>query len=189
MIGAAPQHGPTSSVVSRVLADIRLPAVVVRAEGSELSECFGRLLVPLDGSLFSRAAVEFSFMYAAVTNAHVTLVHVVSETLLSSGTLAVPERRDAHKIRGDLEKELESHIRDDFGPLAQRSNIAYDVRITASGDPAATIVEATQSNEYDLIVLGAENKMLSRAMFFGQGTSEILENAGCTVAVVLPALR
>jgi Kef-type K+ transport system membrane component KefB/nucleotide-binding universal stress UspA family protein len=189
MIGATPQHGSASSPVTRVLADARIPAVVVRAASSIPAECFGRLLVPLDGSVFSRGAVEFSFMYAAATKAHVTLMHVVNEARLSTGTLFAPERRDAHGVRGALESELESHIRSDFGPLAKRNDVAYDVRIVASGDPSGTIVEASQSQNYDLIVLGAENKMLSRAIFFGQGTAEVVENADCTVAVVLPYIR
>ena len=189
MIGATPQHGSPWSLVTRVLADARVPAVVVRAASSIPGECFGQLLVPLDGSVFSRAAVEFAFMYAAATNAHVTLMHLLNEARLSTGTLVVPERRDSYAIRGARESELESHIRDDFGPLAERNGVSYDVRVLASGDPSGTIIESSQSQNFDLIVLGAENKMLSRAMFFGQGTAEIVESADCTVAVVLPYIR
>jgi nucleotide-binding universal stress UspA family protein len=189
MIGATPQHASQSSPVTRVLAEAGISAVVVRAGSSVPPECFGRLLVPLDGSVFSRAAVEFAFLYAGPTKAQVTLMHVLNEARLSTGTLFVPERRDAHAVRGALESELESHIRSDFGPLAERSEVAYDVRVIASGDPSGTIVEMSQSQSYDLIILGAENKMLSRAMFFGQGTADIVENADCTVAVVLPHIR
>ena len=128
-------------------------------------------------------------MYAAATKARVTLMHVLNEARLSTGTLFVPERRDAHAVPGALESELESRIRNDFGPLAERNDISYDVRIVASGDPPGTVVEAGQNPSYDLIVLGAENKMLSRAVFFGQGTAEIVEHADCTVAVVQPYSR
>jgi Kef-type K+ transport system membrane component KefB/nucleotide-binding universal stress UspA family protein len=187
MIGAAPHHVVATSLVAQVLSEIQLPAVIVRAgQMTAPPECFGRLLVPLDGSLFSRAAVEFAFAYGAATNAHVTLLHVLNEARVSSGALFAPEQRETHALRGAVEHELEAHIRQDFGTLAGASGVSYDVRILASGDPAGAIIESTRTDNVDLLVLGAENKMLGRPLFLGQGTTGIVESAECTVAVVVP---
>ena len=61
-----------------------------------------------------------------------------------------------------------------------------DVRILASGDPGGTIIEETHSGHHDLLVLGAENKLLAQPLFFGQGTAAIVEQSGITTAVVVP---
>lgn len=186
MIGAAPHNLSPTSIVSRVLAGVQIPSVVVRAGPAPLPTCFERLLVPLDGSLFAHAAAEFAFAYAAATSAHLTLLHVLNESRVTTATLLAPERRDTRAVQGAREKEIETRIRCDFESVAQRSGLSYDVRVVASGDPGGTVLEVAQTDSADLIVLGAESRLLTRPLFFGQDTSEILENAGCTVAVVAP---
>ena len=79
-----------------------------------------------------------------------------------------------------LEKDLIEVVAPGFETLA------FDVRILASGDPGGTIIDESNSDYYDLLVMGAENKMLAQPLFFGQGTAAIVERAGCTTVVVVP---
>jgi nucleotide-binding universal stress UspA family protein len=164
-----------------------MPVVIVRA-AEQAAEHTGRLLVPLDGSIFSRAAAEFAFAYAAAASLHVTLLHVLSEARVDTGTLALPERRDSHAIGHLLEARIAAKIRSDFARLAEDNGVEYDVRLLASGDPGGTIVDVTRTEGFDLLVLGAENKLLAQPLFFGQGTAAIVEGAECTTAVVIPSL-
>lgn len=188
MIGAAPRHLTGHSMISDVLRESRVPAVIVRAMAHDPPDRFQRVLVPVDGSVFSRNAAEFAFAYAQAAGARVTLLHVVSETRVLTGALAIPESREAHALEESAETRLEARIRDDYGALAAASGVAWDVRILASGDPAGTIIDETRSDHYDLLVLGAENKLLSQPLFFGQGTASIVEGAEVTTAVVVPKL-
>ena len=57
-------------------------------------------------------------------------------------------------------------------------------RFGAAGE---TIVEESESGQYDLLVLYAEDKVFGRPLFFGQGTATILDRAGCTTAVLISA--
>jgi Kef-type K+ transport system membrane component KefB/nucleotide-binding universal stress UspA family protein len=187
MMGAAPRHLSEPSITAKVVASAKVPAVLVRA-AAVVPETFTRVLVPLDGSVFSRAAAEFAFSYARAAGASVTLLHVVNEARVAIGAVAVQESHESHEIAGLEHATIAAHIRGEYEMFADADN-TFDVRILASGDPAETIADVANAGDYDLLVLGAENKMLARPLFFGQGTSAIVERTECTTAVVIPALK
>jgi Kef-type K+ transport system membrane component KefB/nucleotide-binding universal stress UspA family protein len=186
MIGAAPRHLTGHSMIAQVLAGAKLPAVIVRSTEQVPPEIFRRVLVPVEGSLVSRLAAEFAFSYAGAARARVTLLHVINEARVFTGALAIPETRATHALSESEEEGLTERLRADYGKLATEHEVPFDVRILASGDPGGTIIDESQSDYYDLLVLGAENKMLAQPLFFGQGTATIVERAGCTTAVVVP---
>ena len=187
MMGAAPRQLSEPSVTGRVVAASRVPVVLVRA-AAELPTSFCRVLVALDGSVFSRAAAEFAFAYASAANADVTLLHVVNESRVAIGAVAMPESRASHAIPMAEQAELEGHIRAEYESFAAGSG-AFEVRVVASGDPTETIADVANAGGFDLLVLGAENKLLAQPLFFGQGTAAIVGRAECTTAVVVPAIR
>ena len=189
MMGAAAHHLIAHSVISDVMAGSRVPTVIVRASNGAAPEPLRRVLVPVDGSLFSRYAAEFAFTFADAAGARVTLLHVLNEARVGSGALAVPDSREAHDIAAGDQSALEERIRTDYGALASDHHTPWDVRVLASGDPSGTIIDESHSEHYDLLVLGAENKMLAQPLFFGQGTAAIVERAGCTTAVVVPRME
>lgn len=186
MMGAAPRQLSEPSVTGRVVAAARIPVVLVRAAG-EPPAAFCRILVALDGSVFSRAAAEFAFAYASAASADVTLLHVVNESRVAIGAVAMPESRASHAIPIAEQSELETHIRAEYESLAGGGG-AFDVRVVASGDPPETIADVANAGGFDLLVLGAENKLLAQPLFFGQGTAAIVGRAECTTAVVVPTL-
>lgn len=187
MIGAAPRHLSEPSLTGKLVASATIPTVLVRA-AADLPDRFARLLVPLDGSAFSRAAAEFAFAYAQAAGAAVTLLHVVNEARVAIGTVAVPDSHASHHVFGAQHSVIESQIRSEFANFTSEGS-SLDVRILASGDPAGTIADLANAGDFDLLVLGAENKMLVRPTFFGQGTAAIVERTQCTTAVVVPPLR
>ncbi len=187
MIGAASQHLAGHSTISEVMAGKKLPAIIVRSFDDESPERFRRILVPVEGSVFSIYAADFAFAYARSVGAEVTLLHVVNETRVVSGSLAIPESRKRRAVSHERQTALAARIREDYGALAEHHEISFGVRILASGDPSSTIIEESSTHQYDLLVLGAENKVLAQPLFFGQGTAAIVERAGCTTAVVVPS--
>lgn len=186
MIGAAPRHLVGRSMIVEVLSKTPLTSVIVRAPETGLPERFQQVLVPVDGSVFSRVAAEFAFAYASSVEARVMLLHVIDETRVAAGGLTVPDLRVAHALAESEESLVAERLRSDFSALAESYGISMDVRVLGSGDPSSTIIAESWSGFSDLVVLGAENKMLAQPLFFGQGTAAIVERAGCTTAVVIP---
>ncbi len=189
MIGAAPRHVLAQSMIAEIMAEAKLPVIIVRSTETTPPPSYRRVLVPVDGSLFSRYSAEFAFAYAGAAGARVTLLHVVNDARVFSGALAMPDNREAHSLAAAQEAEMAERIRKDYGTLASANDAPWDVRILASGDPGGTIIQESYSEHYDLIILGAENKMLAQPLFFGQGTAAIVERSGCTTAIVVPKME
>jgi nucleotide-binding universal stress UspA family protein len=176
LLGAAPT-APLHDALTRHLVDVsRIPLVIVR-HGAEAP--WLRVLVAVDGSLFSRYAAEFAFAYAGGAGSEVTLLHVVGEEAASFGS-------DVHAAERDVAHAIEASIRSNLGALGEAHGVEFAVRVVASASAGATIVAESNSGYYDLLVLGAENKRIAQPLFHGQGTAEILERSGCATAVVVP---
>jgi nucleotide-binding universal stress UspA family protein len=210
LMGTAPDRAFEDALALRVVRECPVPVVLVhRAEeraGDGIAEApprtrpatasatgadapFRSLLVPVDGSAVSRHAAELAFAYAGAAGAVVRVLHVLDEVRLASGSLPVLDRRDHHELARERVEELEGLIRAELGPLAASHGANMSIRILASAAPGEVIIGESRSGYYDLLVLGAENKQLARPLFFGQGTAEIVERAGCATIVVLPGAR
>ena len=167
LLGAAPDHALDDPLARRVIAATLVPVVIVRSRARPTRGTFESVLVPVDGSVYSRWAAEVALAHAAGAGATVDLLHVVAE-----------ERQIPA-----AERQLEERL----GALLATAGGAATVRVVRHVRPMELIVSESQSGRYDLLVLGAEAKLLARPALFGRGTAEIVERAGCTVAVVIPS--
>jgi Kef-type K+ transport systems, membrane components len=188
MLGAGPHRLGDTSIAARLLSAACVPAIVVRSAEDTPPPKFTRLLVPLDGGAVSRAAAELALLYARAVRAEVTLVFVVNESRVATGSVVLPESHTTHDVDAAARIAIEAHIRGEFDELARNHDAEFDVRVLASGDPASTIIELANTGAFDLLVLGAEARTLVHSSLFGLGTAEILDRAHCTVAVAVPRL-
>ena len=62
-----------------------------------------------------------------------------------------------------------------------------EVRVVEGPSLITSISEETISGEYDLVVLGAENRSMGERIYFGPFVEACLERIRCTVAVVVPS--
>lgn len=168
--------------LAAVLGRTPCHVAIVRAASGEREATYRRILVPTDGSFFARAALEFAVNLAEGAEGEVTAFAVLGEQE------AEPARR--HRSRRRLIREaLEGALLGpNLKPLTAVSRVPLQARVVRSDRPGEAIILEAQSSDYDLIVLGAENKTLTQSLFYGQGTRYVLENAPCDVAVVVPKL-
>lgn len=155
---------------------------IVRGSPDRRESAYRHILVPTDGSFFARAALEFAVNLAEAAHGRVAVFTVLPEYEPGPGPTPSPERR---RIREALKGAI---LGPTFKPVTAVAEAPVEVRIARSDRPGEAIILEALSSDYDLIVIGAENKTLARPLFYGQGTQYVLENAPCDVAVVVPRL-
>jgi len=142
-------------------------------EGSELAldlSMLARILVPLDGSPASLAALDHALSLAEREDARVELLHVDAPD-----TIAAP----APDARREFERSFDeafSIARDRVGDRASRRVV--------SGDPVRKIVETARDGHYNLIVMGTHAEGTVKRIIWGSISKSVVERAPCPVLLV-----
>jgi Kef-type K+ transport system membrane component KefB/nucleotide-binding universal stress UspA family protein len=136
-----------------------------------------RLLVPYDGGVFSRVAVEFAARYAELTSAALT-IGVLTDRMTAAGSDgAAPSAPPANP--GDATLNRISPV---FHALAFRPEV-----VEVPNDPFANALAAeARSGKYDLVVVGSENRAIQHRLFFGRDNERLIREATVSVAIVVP---
>jgi Kef-type K+ transport system membrane component KefB/nucleotide-binding universal stress UspA family protein len=166
-------------VLEEIVKNAPCHLAVVKAGPSV--EPYKNILVPFDGGVFARVAVEFAVRYAEATGAAVTIALLV-ERMPQAARLAVEEAGPAiAEERPAAEQELHQVSRifltSDLRPTVLR--LAYDPTSSA-------IDEEASSGRYDLVVIGAENRAIRHRLFFGYNSERLLANENVAVALIVP---
>lgn len=183
LLGAAPDRSLDGPLARRIVGRAPVPVVVLQSRGQPTGAepgRFRRILVPVDGSVFSRYAVELAAAYASATDAEIDLLHVLVRGAEAEAAVHVDLTSQLAQIVGQLAVPAPS----ESGSESPTGRVS--VRVARHERPAEQIIAESQSGRYDLLVIGAETRLLGRPSLFGQGTAEIVERAGCSTAVVLP---
>lgn len=128
-----------------------------------------RILVPVDGSPPSLAALEHAVVLAEDYDAEIEVLHVIPpEDILTSTDRNAAERA--------IEEALE-HV--ELGLLH------HVTRTTIAGDPQREILEAARGA--DLVVMGTHGRIGRLHAMLGSTTEEVVRNAPCPVLTVRDA--
>jgi nucleotide-binding universal stress UspA family protein len=173
---------------SHVIEDVVESApchVVIMRSVADPPTIFRRLLVPIEGGVASRTAVEFALRYAEATEASLTLA-LLTEHRQQAGSYAA-DPGDSLPVSvprpsiPDPEAELERISRvfraSDLRPEILR--LRYDPTNSAINEEVAT-------GKYDLVVIGAENRAIQHRLFFGYEKERLIRKSPVSVAIVVP---
>jgi nucleotide-binding universal stress UspA family protein len=110
------------------------------------------ILVPLDGSTLAECVLPHVIAIAPVTNARVTLLHVMQPLQNTSGNAAVDP------IEWHLQKQNSEKYLDQIVSQLNQSGILGVDRVILEGGPASSVVEFASNNNVDLIVLSTHGQ-------------------------------
>jgi nucleotide-binding universal stress UspA family protein len=105
------------------------------------------ILVPLDGSTLAECVLPHVIAISPVTNARVTLLHVMQPLQSGRGTPAV-DPIDWHLQKQNSEKYLEQIV-----SLLNKAGILAVEATVLEGNPANSVIDFARSNNVDLIAL------------------------------------
>lgn len=169
--------GSTSLAVARYGP---CPVAIVKGRPRKV----GRILVAVDGSEGSRAALRFLSSFQLVRDAQVSLLHVLpayAESRLRGSGTAFPDRQP-HEDRRKQRADADAVLADAAALLAEARRPVE--RLVSEGDPAREIVRSAQSRDVDLVVLGARGLRTLGRLLLGSVSETVLHHVGRPVVIV-----
>ena len=165
------------SVSVGVSAHSSCPVAVVReAERRDPQSRFaGRVVVGVDGSEASMAALDAAFELASARRQPLAVVHAWGAALLYRDLTT-------HDVVLETTDEHERIVAESLAGFAEKYP---EVTVTVhqdEGDPGRTVVAA--SHDADLVVVGSRGRGDAVATLFGSVSRHVVENAHCPVVVV-----
>ncbi len=168
--------GPTLEEVTRAA-----PCHVAIVRAGPITDGYRRLLVPFDGGLFSKVAVEFAVRYSEVAGAELTVAVLTERRPQAERYLSEAERGPESEFRAPSADELER-----ISPIFKGTRVRPSV-LHLEYDPSSSAVEQeVESGRYDLVVIGAENRAVQHRLFFGYENERMIIHTEVAVAIVVP---
>ena len=171
-----------SSVIDRVLARSELPTLIFRyampdhRTPDRAPRDATRVLLSVESNRASRAAEEVAYSLAASNDGSVLALHLITEA--TGGPLYVEMLSGTPDHRAGLELVEESVA---FG---ERLGAKVNADVKAATQPAGDLVTTANTGNWDLLVMGATNRPLSRRPFFGYNMSYVLKHVAIPMVVV-----
>jgi len=136
---------------------------------------FEKILIPTDGSEFTRDAVNKALELAKSSGGRVTALYVIDQTLFVN----VPETTIA-KVYAVLKKEGQAAV-DKVRDLALSMGVQADVMVV-DGPPAKTIIDIAK--EHDLVVMGTIGRTGISKLLMGSVADKVIKQSVVPVMVV-----
>lgn len=180
VIGSADGPSVGGPVVEQVVAEAPCHVAIMKG-GTGPHQEYKRLLVPVDGSIGSRLAVELALRYAEASGADLMLAVMTERRPQAAAYVDISGTHPPAESPVSGEEEL-ARISVVFRASAVKPNVmhlAYDPR-------TSPVVQAVEKGNYDLVVLGTENRAVQHRLFFGYENERLIRAARVPVVVVVP---
>jgi nucleotide-binding universal stress UspA family protein len=164
------------SVTSGVIVKSPVDVIVIKKPCSKCTGAYSSILMPFDGSEFSRNALAKACALAKTDDAAITVLYVIPRYEEMIGFY----RTDSIKksLRDEAEKILDS-----AREIASGKGLTVQTEIR-EGQSADEITKAAADLGNDLIVMGTYGWRGVNKAIMGSSTERVIMNAGCPVLVV-----
>jgi nucleotide-binding universal stress UspA family protein len=139
------------------------------------------ILVPIDFSEASEAALRYAKMLAAALGASLHLVHVV-EDLLAHAWAAELYVASMTDMRQEIEQEARQRLGAMFTDEERRTFQAETVLL--SGNPFLEIIRYARAHDVDLIAMGTHGHGPIAHVLLGSVAEKVLRKSPCPVLIV-----
>jgi nucleotide-binding universal stress UspA family protein len=134
-----------------------------------------RVLLAVDLTNASNGAIAQAILLAATDGAELIVLSVLEPANL---VVAGGRTRRVDQERGRLEASARDIVRRARGAGVSATYLIWE------GDPAESILDASISEEADLIVLGSRRRTNLRRLLLGSVSSAVARSASCEVIVI-----
>lgn len=164
------------SVTSQVIVNSHTDVLVVKKECSKCTGVYKSILVPFDGSEFSKKAIVRACELSKIDNAQVTVLYVIPRYEEMIGFFKTDS------IKKSLMFEAQ-RIVDEAKGIASKQGVVVNTEITEGPSGEEILTTAFKLNN-DLIVMGSHGwRGVSKAIM-GSTAERVITNASCPILVV-----
>jgi nucleotide-binding universal stress UspA family protein len=190
VVGSHGERGATAwnlgSTAQQVLAVMRGSVLVARSGsewGTEASESPRRILVPLDGSRRTETVLPTAVRIARAHDADLLLVFVVSEPVATAVLRAPSDLQVARELSARVEASGRRYLEDLRERLAH-DGVSPRTLVLRSPDDKQSILELSQRERTDLILLCAHGATCNPTLPFGSVTSHLVAHSAVSILVL-----
>ena len=134
-----------------------------------------RILVAVDGSAFSDAAVDQAISLGGICNSQIFVISVVD---------LYPEQMEvAPALVEKMSEEVRQHL-DRAKEKVDKADIPCETIVHMGGIPHEFIVKEAKDKGIDLIVMGTHGRTGSKRVLLGSVAQNVIGHAPCPVLVV-----
>ena len=138
---------------------------------------YKKILVPTDGSEFAKTAQNHALFLASVSGAEIIAVSVTENNFVNG----LPLDDEVYQLNQILKERSEENLKE-FDELNEENiKITHVVR---EGSPARVILEVSEEEAVDLIVMGSSGKSGFDRFIMGSVADKVVNSAKCAVLVV-----
>ncbi len=142
-----------------------------------------KILVPVDFSDSSRAALEYAAGLARPFDATIDLLHVWQAPAFI-GAMTLPEVPATEATMVELVKKNAEEVSARFASDAAKRGVPVHAARCEPGVPAHTIVEIAKDDDYDLVVIGTHGRTGFSHVLMGSVAEVVVRHAECPVLTV-----
>ena len=129
---------------------------------------FDKILVPTDGSEYTKAAVRRAMDLAKLSSGKITALYVMDQTIFTN----VPMDTAVMNVYRTLEKEGKNALQF-VEELGREAGVSVEIKL-AEGIPIKVILEL--SKEYDVIVMGTLGRTGMSKLLMGSVEGQLCQN-------------
>lgn len=145
-----------------------------------------KILVPIDFSSHSHAALDSAIVLATRLGSTIELLHVVDDPVRSGAWNPDILGPDFNRFLDDLLEHARTRLR----RFAEHAPAGLAVKgVVLSGQPAQTIVEYAWTGEFDLIVMGTHGRTGLSHLLLGSIAERVIRTSPCAVLTVKDGVR
>lgn len=143
-----------------------------------------RILVAIDFSPQSEAAVACALSFARAFDASVTLLHVYELPTMMNPIVPGADNEDDAAVIRDGARDRLAGVRDRLTRNDPRAPVVALETVVAGGTPAEAILAHAQAGGFDLVVLGTHGRSGLQRLLVGSVAEEVVRRAPVPVVTV-----
>jgi nucleotide-binding universal stress UspA family protein len=181
------------SVADAVVRQSSTPVLLVRPpEGEEPfleaeEPKIRRILIPLEGSTFSEAAIEPALELGALFGASFTLLRVIEFPMMVGSYL--PEMLQTNQtILEETETEAWTYLKSLRSSLDDGSR-QIDIAVVVNQQPARGILKYAYANDADLVSIATHGRGGAERTVLGSTADKVIRGANTPILVVRPVKK